>query len=428
LVCAFNKSIADALKVRLADTGCDILTLHSLGLRSVTAAHGRREVDSRYTGKLVMNEIFDRDVRAACVKLIGIAKGSLLQEWDDLDEALDTQGIDVEPRSRNAVIATAMKVLRKCEAATKGPIDFDDMIWLPAAQGLSVPKYEFVFVDETQDLNPAQLWLTRAACAPGGRIVAVGDRRQAIYGFRGADREAIPRMIRELQATVMPLSITYRCPKAVVREANKFVPTLQAAPGAPEGTVRHVSESELRLGAAPGDMVLSRINAPLVSLALAWLAEGRRCRIQGRNIGEGLVKLIGALGKRGGGTVPELLRALGKWHQLERDRLVAAERDTQEADDKAACIEALCEGHRLVSDVKAAAEKLFADDGEPGILLSSTHRAKGLEAARVWVLWDTYRPSGKASNEEERNLCYVAVTRSKGELNYVHSASEGEGN
>jgi DNA helicase-2/ATP-dependent DNA helicase PcrA len=422
LACAFNKSIATALQRRLDGVGVDVLTLHSLGLRAVTKSHGRREVDGRYVGALVREAIFDRDAATATRKLIGYAKGCLIDDAEALDAALDELGIDVEPRNRRAIVAATVRILAKCGNATKGPIDFDDMIWLPAAQGMSVPRYEYVFVDETQDLNPAQLWLARAACAEGGRIIAVGDRHQSIYAFRGADRDAIPRMIRELRATVLPLSITYRCARAIVAEANRYVPALQAAAGAPDGMVKHVNEAQLE--AQPGDMVLSRLNAPLVKLAMQWLGRGIRCRIQGRNIGEGLVKLLQLLGKKAGGNgVAQLLQSLRRWHEAERARLVAAERDTQETDDKAACVEALCEGCATVAQVIDAADQLFADDGEEGILLSSTHRAKGLEADRVWLLWDTYRPR---ADEQERNLCYVAITRAKRELYFAHGEGSPE--
>lgn len=427
LVAAFNKSIAEAMKVRLQDVGCDVLTLHSLGLRAVTRAHGRREIEKpagRYVSIHVANTIHEKEARQACKALISWAKNTLLDvdDYDALDEALDERGLDVEGSMRARIVRTAQSLLLRAADSASGPIDFDDMIWLPAVQGLRVPKYEWVFVDETQDLNPAQLWLARAACAEGGRIVAVGDRRQSIYAFRGADTQAIPRMIRELGATTLPLSVTYRCPRAVVREANRFVPALQAAPGAPEGHVRRCSEAELMGRAAPGDMVLSRVNAPLISLALGWLGEGRKCRIQGRNIGEGLVKLLQLLSKKAASSsVASLLVALRRWHDSERERLTAAERDTQEADDKAACIEALCDDADTIGQVIENAERLFSDEGGEGILLSSTHRAKGLEADRVWVLWETYRPT---ADEQERNLCYVAITRAKSELIYVAESEE----
>lgn len=65
-------------------------------------------------------------------------------------------------------------------------------------------------------------------------------------------------------------------------------------------------------------------------------------------------------------------------------------------------------------------ETLFADSGlASAITLSSTHRAKGLEAERVWLLRDTYL---KWKGPEEENLLYVGITRSKHELIFVSDA------
>ena len=57
------------------------------------------------------------------------------------------------------------------------------MIWLPIVEDLHPRQTEWVMVDESQDLNRCGLELVLRACAQGGRLLFVGDRRQAIYGF-----------------------------------------------------------------------------------------------------------------------------------------------------------------------------------------------------------------------------------------------------
>lgn len=428
LVCAFNKSIATALQQRLpGDVDC--MTLHSLGSRIVNASMGRRELDARYVAELSKGIIgpgwYQRESRTACAKLVSLAKGCLAEPtFEALDELADMYGVEIKKDERRTVIQTACRLVLQCMRATEGPIDFDDMIWLPHVRDLPAPTWDYVFVDETQDLNAAQLSLVRRVAGDEGRIIAVGDRRQAIYGFRGADREAIPRMIRELKAKTLPLSITYRCPKRVVAEANRLVPELQAAPAAPAGIVRSCSDESLRVAAAPGDMVLSRTNAPLVGLCYSWLASGRKAVIQGRDVGQGLISWIKGTDIAQGAPVSLLVRAIREWRAAEVSRLTEAERDTQTTTDKADCLEALCEGCRTVGDAIAKCEKLFGEvsqGAKDAILLSSTHRAKGLEAERVWVLRDTYL---RWEGDEEENLLYVAVTRSKHELIYVTTEAD----
>ncbi len=434
LVCAFNKSIADSLRDRFDGEGAiEVCTLNSLGNRIVRSAMGQRVLTGtrerpdyvREGAKRLLGPGWaQRELRTAAAKIVSLAKGCLCPaDPDELDALADEYGVELpEEPHRGRILGAAAELLRECREASGGPMNFDDQVWLPEVRDLAAPTWDFVFVDETQDLNAAQLALVQRVAGAEGRIVAVGDRRQAIYGFRGADREAIPRMIRELGAQTLPLDITYRCPASVVREANAYVPQLKARDGAPAGIVRDTTEDALRAQAQPGDMVLSRINAPLISLCYGWLAAGRRAVIQGREIGAGLVAWIE---KAGCASVPQLERTVQEWCAKECARLAAAERDTQSTVDKADCIEALCEGCDSIEEVIAKCERLFGESSAGGeaILLSSTHRAKGLEAERVWLLRDTYL---RWPGDEETNLLYVAITRSKHELIYVHKAPDAE--
>lgn len=423
LMVAFNKSIAEELKTRVPP-GVEVSTLHSFGLKAITRAHGRRKIN----GYTVADELRKRDrymgreARNAIVKLVGLAKGCLLESVEDLDSLADAYGIDV-PRGydRFKLISTAARLVSRARESTDGPIDFDDMIFLPVAQDLALPTFDFVFVDETQDLNRAQLEIVVRAAGDKGRIVAVGDRRQAIYGFRGADSQAIPRMIDRLGAKVLPLSITYRCPQKVVREAQRLVPTIEEAPTASEGIVRSASEDELFAKAAPGDFVISRTNAPLISLAWRWLASGRKAIIRGRDIASGLSAFVRQADAY---KTSELVALVEKWRADESGRLAARGRPADHVDDKADCLIAICEGCETCEEVLEKLERLFGDRNEAGaILLSSTHRSKGLEADRVWLLRDTYRA---AEGGEEANLLYVAITRAKRELIYVKEEASSE--
>lgn len=426
LVCAFNKAIAEELRGKLPDD-VECLTLHALGMRICSSAgYAFDEKRRYYVGDLAKQKLGRNweslPPRRACEKIVSLAKGTLTDSSiDALGDLADDYEIDLPTEFRGRVLSAVGDILEACPV--DGCLDFDDMIWLPEVLDLPTPTWDYVFVDETQDLNAAQLALACRVAGSEGRIVAVGDRRQAIYGFRGADRKAIPRMISKLNATVLPLSITYRCPRAVVREAHggtqhascSLVPALEAAPNAPDGIVREATLEHMREHAAAGDMVLSRTNAPLIREAFKWLSKGKRARIQGRDIGAGLQSWIKGVGAS---SVSQLVRAAEEWAAREIARLAAAEKPTDAVQDRCDCVRALCEGAPSVAEVIARCERLFADNGEPGILLCSTHRAKGLEAERVWLLRETYLRFG--SSEEERNLLYVAISRSKHELIYVY--------
>jgi superfamily I DNA/RNA helicase len=89
-------------------------------------------------------------------------------------------------------------------------------------------------------------------------------------------------------------------------------------------------------------------------------------------------------------------------------------------------------GSKTVGELKGVIEGLFADfdsAGKPNnaVVLGTVHRTKGLEADRVWVLKPELipHPMAKAGwqQDQERNLAYVAVTRSKRELYWVGEPS-----
>jgi DNA helicase-2/ATP-dependent DNA helicase PcrA len=293
------------------------------------------------------------------------------------------------------------------------------MIWLPVIHDAKVWQYDRVFIDETQDLNQAQIKLALKACKKGGRICAVGDNFQSIYGFTGADTAALDNVVKNLDAKVLPLSVTYRCAKAIVAIAQEFVPDLEAAPDAKEGTVSYIGEKEMLKQVQAGDFILSRTNAPLIGYCLRLIREGKRANIQGRDIGATLASFIK---KSKAKTIPTLVKYTEAWREKEIARLLKKipPADTQSVDDKADTILALAEGVPSIQALLTSIEELFSDDDNTSskIVLSTTHKAKGLERDRVFLLRDTYMRSRRdqAVAQEEKNLLYVAITRSREHL------------
>lgn len=416
LVCAFNKAIEKELAARVQKAGLavDVKTLHGYGFGACLRAFKSR-LDQDKAKRIAYDVVGGDDdlgaYRNEVCKAVSIAKGMLLDDVDSIDDMLDTYDIEAgDDRAR--FCADVYRVMDACYRETR-VVDFDDMIWIPAVHNLAVKQYDRVFVDETQDLNAAQITLAEMACKKNGRICAVGDDRQAIYGFRGADSRAIPNIIERLSAKVLPLSVTYRCARKIVEMAQTIVPDYEAAPNAQDGSIESATSETMIAQAKPGDFILSRKNAPLVKHCLALLVKGTPAAIQGRDIGKGLVRLID---KSKAKTIPALVAWIGKWSENEIRRLTTkkADADTQRITDTAACIEALTEGETSVASVKARVEALFSDTDEKSrVTLSTTHKAKGLERDRAWILRDTYRPS---ASEEEANLFYVAVTRAKDTL------------
>ena len=70
-------------------------------------------------------------------------------------------------------------------------------------------------------------------------------------------------------------------------------------------------------------------------------------------------------------------------------------------------------------------ERLFSDNEKKGVVLSTIHKSKGLEADNVFILDVNLIPSKYATTKDqlkqERNLLYVAITRAKNKLIYINS-------
>jgi DNA helicase-2/ATP-dependent DNA helicase PcrA len=441
LLAAFNKRIQEELKGRLAGTSAEAKTLHSLGCKFLFKAWGGTEIDAE-RGARIAKKVCGGTAPDEIIRLVSslASKGKNMAPFPapgDLEAIARDFDLwpDPEWEERGWTVQRVAELAgRAMDAAATdrdGTCDFDDMIFVPLRNRWVRPWYDLVVIDEAQDMNAAQLMLARKACKAGGRIAVVGDDRQAIYGFRGADRNALDRLKAELEAQELPLTTTYRCPKKVVELAARLVPDYRAAPTAPEGEVEWMVADKLVEAVRPGDFVLSRKNAPLASTCMKILKAGKRAKIEGRDVGAGLLALVEKLGKKN--SIPEFLERLSKWAAKQSGRAVVGIEDPKRAEqkqgeiaDKAEVLRVLAQDLASVGELKARIRDLFADTLGRGdfTVLSSVHKAKGLEAERVFVLVDTLYPGGRRGEVEEQNIEYVAVTRAKAKLFLVKDESK----
>ncbi len=267
------------------------------------------------------------------------------------------------------------------------------------------------------------------AC-PIGRIVVVGDRRQAIMAFRGSDSRAIPRIVERLTESergcvTLPLTVTRRCPKSHVRLALGIYPGhLEALPDAPEGIIREeVPWRKATLEMKGGDMVMCRVNRFLVPIAYDLIKRGIKAMIRGQEIGENIVSLIHRLKAN---SVVELISNLNAYRGKESAKFIAmgyrGEGRLASLNEKCDTLYELCEGMEEIDDLITRIEGLFADfdpDGKPNdaVVLGSIHSCKGLESTRVYVLAPELLPHPRATTdveiEQEYNLLWVGGTRAK---------------
>lgn len=422
---AFNAHIVKELKTR-APKHVNVMTYHSLGYRQCRTAWGNDIVIDEDKVHKILLDIIAKETHGALYspikRIVSLVKANLLgTSVEELQQITDHHGIELN--GDQDLVFAAVQLSVEASADQTNVIDYDDMCWLPIIHDLKSPKYDFVFVDEAQDTNKNQIQLALRAVKGTGRIIAVGDRNQSLYGFRGADVDAIPNLIESLDADTLPLSITYRNPTSVVDLVNRTFPhiPLEAASFAKPGSVMDISEDEASRMYKPGDMVLCRCNAPLVGPAFELIRNGTKAVIRGRDIGKNLINLIN---KFNAGDVGELIKLMEKYREKEVKKLLDAEKNqqAQSLEDKVDTVIALADGCDAIYEIEHKIKTIFSDHSE-GVVFSSVHKAKGLEAERVFILQPSLMPHPMAKKSwemvQEVNIQYVAYTRSLDTLAFV---------
>lgn len=422
---AFNKSIAKELE----DRGVRASTFHALCFAELNSRLIKRPKVESGKVRLLFNNMLSEEERKEYYdlpKLVSLAKNSAFQcnesneEWEALieDHDLTFPNIDRAVRLADRLLCLSNDRLDM--------IDFDDMLYLPWLKNFSLRSYKTVFIDEAQDTNRLQLLLLRKLVDPlEGRLIAVGDRAQAIYGFRGAGTGSMTAISSMFSCTELPLSISYRCPKRVVQEAQQYVPRIEAWESAPLGSVEHIPWPD---SFPQGSAVICRLNRPLVGLAFRLVGQGVSIRYLGRDLSKtlkGIVKRLGA-----GVNIETLLARV----EVERDAEI--EKAEKKSQGKVVYIEDLYGSlisilERLPGQEKASAadfsiDAIFKESLNASITLSTVHKAKGMEWPVVFLLdADRYMPHPRSREgwqlQQEYNMLYVAITRAKSALYYISS-------
>lgn len=452
LALAFNKDACTDLWEKMpSHVTCQ--TLNAFGFRAWRRHLGDDvivEVEQDKVFKLT-NEHAPRDIRFPVAKVVQMARDAGLVPGvtdtpflADTDDAWKGLAFDAElERPDDQRLADFGREILSCsnDAAHKGTLDFADQLYLPVAFDIDVPQEALVFVDEAQDLNPMQHILVEKAV--GERLVAAGDARQAIFCWRGAYSDSMDRLQEKFFMRTMPLSVCFRCGSRIVREAQREVPEIEPWDDAPQGSVDHMEDRELspsRL--ARDDVVLCRKNAPLTKLAYKMIQNGYPVRMAGRDIGKGLVALLKKVSKArdpSRHTIHELRVKVDAWREQEllTARMMGRYSKLESINDKAESTLSILSELAHDEDGSAALETIdrVFRGGNSGPLLSTIHRAKGLEWNRVYWLYPGNTPLEYLVKEVEKqpdnaalrdllqqeyNLRYVAKTRAKENLVYVY--------
>lgn len=428
---AFNKRIADEMtKVLPGHVRC--ATMNSVGHRVWGSAVGKRltldtrknfnlikeQIDGlrRPADKQVAYEIYGDMMKALSrAKLNGYIPSKVTVGRSLLTDEEFFGGLDEEPDGLFCDIVN-QALIKGITQAYAGLIDFDDQIYMPTLFGGSFPQHPRVLADEAQDFSRLNHVMLEKLVAPETWLGAVGDPWQSIYAFRGADTHSMSWLRERFHMHEMTLSVSFRCPQAVVRNAHSRVPHMRWPEWAKEGTVETLPEWDAKC-IPDASAIICRNNAPLLSMALILLRAGRGVQLVGTDLGPQLVKALKKLGDDLQMPQEEVFNAIDAWEQ---EKLRKA-RNAGTVTDKAECLRVFAGFGPTLGAAIAYCEHLFAAKGP--IQLLSGHKAKGLEWDTVYHLDPQRIPSPWAKEgeelEQELNVKYVIETRSKDSLYFV---------
>ena len=432
---AFNKAIVQELETKIGNYA-DVSTLHSFGFAVLRKVNSKVKINNRKYINFIRESVDRNDKNFVAIvnntnKLFNLCRVNLVQSGDmsSINAICDEHQI-VTMGNEMTIVNALLKDCYQLDNVPAPEIDFTDMLVLPLTYKRYIPSYKFVFIDECQDLNCAQRELMLYA-ARRGRFVAVGDRNQAINGFAGADCNSFDKIATLPNTKELPLSVNYRCGRAMIELAQQIVPAIQAHDGAIEGDVNRVTEITLGLF-QPNDMVLCRTTAPLVSMCFKLIQAGVTAIVKGRDIAEGLINLIDK-------SEAKTMKGFESYVEIEKQKLVkdickkenCTAEEAEETGryiaymDRVNCIFAIGENVSKLESVKEYINKIFSDENiVNAVTLSTAHKSKGLESNRVVILLPnklplTWKNQLDWQYQQERNLQYVAYTRAKKELVFV---------
>ena len=365
--------------------------------------------------------------------------------------------------------------------------DFNDDLWYAAmhAEDIAWPKYDIVLADEVQDFNEAQKIMLKKLAQQGARVVAVGDPNQAIYRFRGGDAEAFQSLATSVadwsqnkEGAVKGITRNFRSKPNLLKfaEEETGIKGLVSGKQWADDDQGDVTKYELQYDEAMGTIgqerakgnkietaFIARTNEPLLHAALSLLTQGVPFVIIGKDIAKDLIKHIRTIFKKyklgeatpaqtfqyklndyiqgeqsAFGTKSTKKAYLAELKEVTEALLAALETFQNEVaggtvGDFKKWLDTKLMSHALEFE-EGDEKKIEADlatyeaymEEEKPVVLTTSHRSKGLEFDRVYILRYDQFPHPRALKKglpkdlaQENNMKYVALTRGKNEMHVL---------
>lgn len=419
LYLAFNNAIAREAQRRLP-ANVQATTGHSFAFRNLEVG----KVADRLVKRLTIEHLdrFSKDiVGVAGVPLLRVRPAILrtIQKFLECEGTkMKYEHCDLADRKQNRAIRNmAGKITLELLKFSKNDLPFTHDLYLKQFEMKKrIEGFDYLLLDEAQDLNPVLVSIARKAGIP---MIIVGDPYQSIYRFRGAvDAMAL------FDVEEFPLTRSWRFGPEIAALANSILSHSKTPPrhrivGNPSVTSA-VTRYSGRVDPRPGTAILARTNARLFeSLA----AIDRPFHLVG-GLDELRIQLRSAQALRSGRhdrVTDQTIARFTHWRALEKaaDEGDSEMRRMRDIVDK--------HGERLNTLLEKLTQLHRPDETSAQIVVSTAHKAKGREWDHVVVLDDFEPPAelaGRRRSDAKRaedadqqiNLLYVACTRARRHL------------
>ena len=449
LFLAFNKSIVEELQSRVE--GLDNIrcaTLHSYGFSVLRRSKMKFVVNEKKwinyirknVYKLLDSPLEEKKIYPYiknCESLLNMCRLNMVSGKDINEVVYISQFYGISTISNE--IEVVSNLLRKgsnlfmFKTPNGVEIDYTDMLLLPLSDSFRqhIIKYDVVFIDEAQDLSAVQQELMLQTVKKDGKFISVGDPCQAINGFAGSMCDSFSKLAEKAGGVVLPLSVNYRCGKNIINEAQKIVKDILPYEESEDGEIIHQNHMK---DVQAGDMVICRKTVPLIMTVLRLISIGKSAYIKGRDLANDMKELINKVGVDDSNNLSleslfdkldEHLTIIGQNLLDKGIKNVKRHPVYVNTEEKIESIKIIAENCFAPSDVIALLDKIFDDQVRgDAIMLSTVHKAKGLENDNVYIIAPDILPLKYPGQKEweikqEENLLYVAITRAKKKLVYV---------
>ena len=413
---AFNKSIVNSARGSFPGR-VEVTTAHSLAYRAIGHQYAHRlpgNGSSRISAQRMATML---KVKAAQldtgtlnpVNVTRIAQATVSQFIKSADLTPGPQHIPqrvMHIHDRSALAASVLPVADKIWAdlqKTDGKFFFTHDVYLKHwAMTNPVIPGSYIMFDEAQDSDPV---IAQIVARQGSQVVYVGDRNQAIYGWRGA----VDAMSKVEGATRLPLTKSFRFGPAIAEAANQWLDLL----GSDLQVVGHDPIPSVVASCESPRAILCRTNGTALGWVLAFHQRGIKVALApgDRSAGKDIERFAWAARDlmEGKGTDHPDLVGFQTWGEL--CTFVEEEEDTQDLKRMVGIINRI--GYPAVID----AIRGLVPEEQATVTVSTAHKAKGLEWDAVKVA-DDFTPPDPDDEKDgvdpaDLMLAYVTVTRAK---------------